>query len=207
MSNNPDFEKDLAAIRNLMERSSRFISFSGLAGILAGVYALAGCAIAFVRVPPTGEQGSFLLGDFQKPGAIPELVTIAALVLVASLLTGFIVTGRRAQRLGVNMFDEAGRRTLFNLSIPLVAGGVFILVLLSSGQFGLVAACCLIFYGLALIQASPNLFDEVRYLGYLEIALGLIAAAVPGYGLYLWAIGFGVLHIIYGAVLFRKYEA
>lgn len=204
---NNDFEKDLAAIRNLMERSSRFISFSGLAGILAGVYALAGCAFAFFRVPPTGEQGSFRLEDFQAPGATPELVTIAALVLVASLLTGFIVTGRRARRLGVNVFDEAGKRTLFNLSIPLVAGGLFILVLLANNQFTLVAASCLIFYGLALIQASPNLFDELRYLGYLEIVLGLIAASVPGYGLYLWATGFGVLHIIYGAVLFRKYEA
>lgn len=207
MNTPQNFEKDLATIRTLMERSSRFISFSGLAGIMAGVYALAGSVVAFMRVPPTGEQGRFEVADFQVPGAVSTLVTIAVSVLAATLITGFVVTGRRAKRLGVNMFDEAGKRMLVNLSIPLMAGGLFILILLASDNFVLVSACCLLFYGLALIQASPNLFDEVRYLGYLQIAIGLIAAAIPGYALYLWGFGFGVLHLIYGVVLFRKYEA
>jgi len=207
MENNPDFEKELAAIRQLMERSFRFISFSGLSGILAGIYAIAGATVAYLKVGPSGENGRYLLEDFQQTGVTTALITIATVVLVASLVTGFWVTQRRARRLGVSMLDEGAKRTMINLSIPLVTGGLFILILLASDGFSLVAATTLLFYGLALVQASPNLFDEVRYLGYCEIALGLIAAAIPGYGLYIWAFGFGVLHIVYGGLLLRKYEA
>ncbi len=207
MNSNSDFEKDLAAIRQLMERSNRFISFSGLSGILAGVYALAGFAVAFIRIPPTGGGAQYLAGDLEGSGAMMELVTIAGLVLLATLITGLWVTDRRAKRLGVKMLDEGGRRMLMNLAIPLCAGGAFALLLLTGGQYSLLAPACLLFYGLALVNASPNLFDEVRYLGYSEIVLGLIATALPGYGLYLWAAGFGVLHVIYGVLLFRKYEA
>lgn len=207
MNSNSDFEKDLAAIRQLMERSNRFISFSGLSGILAGVYALAGFAVAFIRIPPTGGGAQYLAGDLEGSGAMMELVTIAGLVLLATLVTGLWVTDRRAKRLGVKMLDEGGRRMLMNLAIPLCVGGAFALLLLTGGQYSLLAPACLLFYGLALVNASPNLFDEVRYLGYSEIVLGLIATALPGYGLYLWAAGFGVLHVIYGVLLFRKYEA
>ena len=207
MNSNSDFEKDLAASRQLMERSNRFISFSGLSGILAGVYALAGFAVAFIRIPPTGGGAQYLAGDLEGSGAMMELVTIAGLVLLATLVTGLWVTDRRAKRLGVKMLDEGGRRMLMNLAIPLCAGGAFAFLLLTGGQYSLLAPACLLFYGLALVNASPNLFDEVRYLGYSEIVLGLIATALPGYGLYLWAAGFGVLHVIYGVLLFRKYEA
>lgn len=207
MENNADFEKELVTIRQLMERSFRFISFSGLSGILAGIYAIAGAVAAYLQVRPSGEGGRYLLEDFQQPGATTTLITIATVVLVASLVTGFWVTHRRARRLGVPMLDEGGKRTLINLAIPLVTGGLFILILLASDGFSLVAATTLLFYGLALVQASQNLFDEVRYLGYCEIALGLIAAAIPGFGLYVWAFGFGVLHVVYGGLLLRKYEA
>jgi hypothetical protein len=127
-------------------------------------------------------------------------------VLVASLATGLWLSARKASRLGVNVWDETGRRLLVNLAIPLVTGGIFILLLFWGGNFTLLAPACLIFYGLALVNASPNLVDEIRFLGLSEIALGLIATAVPGIGLFLWAAGFGILHIVYGSVLYRKYD-
>ncbi|HMI66070.1 MAG TPA: hypothetical protein VK517_08550, partial [Cyclobacteriaceae bacterium] len=76
-----------------------------------------------------------------------------------------------------------------------------------SDQFGIVAPSFLIFYGLALINASPNLYEEIRYLGYSEILLGLLCAVLPNYGLLFWAIGFGLFHILYGAVMYKKYDA
>jgi hypothetical protein len=79
--------------------------------------------------------------------------------------------------------------------------------MLSRGYCGTAAPAMLIFYGLALINASPNLFDEIRYLGYSEILIGLLAAAFIGYGLYFWAFGFGVLHIAYGLVMYKKYDS
>jgi hypothetical protein len=199
------FEQDLASIRQLMERSVKFISFSGLSGILAGVYALVGAAVAWYRIG-VEQPFRYTIGDISAPGVMNDLVVIALVVLIASLTTGLWISSRKARSLGVNVWDQTGKRMFINLGVPLVTGGIFIILLLLSDHYGLIAAACLIFYGLALVNASPNLVGEVRYLGYLEITLGLAATAFPGTGLFLWAIGFGVLHILYGSILFRKYK-
>ncbi len=205
--NQPGFEQDIASIRRLMERSVRFISFSGLSGIMAGIYALAGASVAYFRIQYPAGPFRVTVGTIGAPGVIGELITIALLVLVASVSTGLWLSARKASKLGVRVWDETGRRMFINLLIPLVSGGLFILLLLLSDHYGLVAPCCLIFYGLALVNASPSLVDEIRFLGFCEIVLGLIATAIPGLGFFLWAAGFGILHIIYGSVLYRKYDA
>ncbi len=194
-------------MRKLMERSVKFMSLSGLSGVLAGIYALAGVAIAYLNVLPS--TGSVLVSEdvLGAPGVLSGLAFIALVILTASLATGFWLSARRAGRLGVNVWDETGRRLFVNLAIPLVTGGIFIVLLMYNGQIGLLAPACLIFYGLALVNASPNLVDEVRFLGISEIILGLVSMVVPPLGLVLWAIGFGVLHIVYGSVLYRKYES
>ncbi len=104
------------------------------------------------------------------------------------------------------IWNETSRRLLINLAIPLIVGGIFTLVLVYHGHYNVVAASVLIFYGLALINASSNLFEEIRYLGYCELVVGLIAGVLPGYGLYFWAVGFGLLHILYGGMMYRKYD-
>jgi hypothetical protein len=112
----------------------------------------------------------------------------------------------KARRHGMEFWNDTTRRLVFNLAVPLLTGAAFIILQLLQDRYGLVAPACLIFYGLALINASSNLFDEVRYLGYSEIIIGLVCTALPEYGLLLWAIGFGVFHIFYGALMFRKYD-
>lgn len=206
MNSNPGFEQDIASIRRLMERSVRFLSFSGLSGILAGVYALAGAAVAYYRIQYPGQPFRIAV-DTIRPPLMTELVSIAMIVLVASVTTGLWLSARKAKRMGVNVWDETGRRLAINLAVPLLTGGIFIVLLVMGGQYGLMAPACLIFYGLALVNASPNLVDEIRFLGYSEIILGLLGTAVPEIGLFLWAVGFGLLHIIYGSVLYRKYDA
>jgi putative exporter of polyketide antibiotics len=121
-------------------------------------------------------------------------------------LTGYVLASRKAKKLGLKVWDATSKRLVINLIIPLLTGGIFILILLAKGYYGIVAPACLIFYGLALINASANLFDEVRYLGFCEIVLGLVATLMPGFGLLFWAIGFGLLHIVYGALMFKKYD-
>jgi hypothetical protein len=64
----------------------------------------------------------------------------------------------------------------------------------------------LIFYGLALLNASKYTLKEIRYLGMSEICLGLIASAWVQFGIVFWGIGFGMLHIIYGTFMYFKYE-
>lgn len=201
------FEQDLASIRQLMERSVKFVSLSGLSGVLAGIYALTGAAVAFFFVLPPSDSVMISEEALAAPGVMTDLMIVAGVVLAASLATGLWLSARRAKRLGVNVWDETGRRLFVNLAIPLVTGGIFILLLLSGNYLTLLAPACLIFYGLALVNASPNLVDEIRFLGFSEIALGLLGTALPGIGLFVWAAGFGLLHILYGTVLYRKYEA
>lgn len=200
------YEQDLASIRSIMERSAKFISLSGLSGILAGSYALIGSAVAYFYIQYPLPITAYRQESIQQPAIIWKLMAIALVVLVASLLSGFWLSYRKAKQQGAPIWNETSKRMLINLAIPLVTGGVFILILLSNGHYGVVAPACLLFYGLALINASAHLYEEVRYLGYLEIILGLISASLPGYGLLFWAIGFGVLHVVYGAIMYRKYD-
>ena len=88
MNSQPGFEQDLASMRKLMERSVKFMSLSGLSGVLAGIYALAGVAIAYFRVLPS--TGSMQVSEdvLGAPGVLSRLAVIALVVLTASLATG-----------------------------------------------------------------------------------------------------------------------
>ena len=217
-----EIEDELASIRNLMERSSKFISLSGLSGILAGIYALIGAIAAYFfiyeAVPDyvtvdknsytkafndVGGDGRFYWGfDFNAW----KLLLTALVVLVLSLATGIFLTTRKAKKKGQPIWSSSSRALLFHMATPLVTAGILILILIHRGHYGLAAPTSLIFYGLALVGASSYTFATVKYLGLCEILLGLIAACLPGYGLLFWAIGFGVLHIVYGSVMYFKYD-
>ena len=196
-------------IKAMMERSSRFISLSGWSGIAAGVCALAGAYFAN-RVIENGSNYNYAYntGRSNTIGSLltDQLFYIAAVTFVAALILAFIFTYTRSRKQGIPIWGTASRRLILNVSIPMIVGGLFILKLLEVGAFGLIAPGCLLFYGLALINASKYTLGEIRYLGYGQIILGLINCWAIGYGLYFWAIGFGILHIIYGALMLWKYE-
>lgn len=198
----------LQDIKRIMERSSRFISLSGLSGIAAGICALAGAWFAqskFGRYYHRYDERNFYEGsDFQQLKS--ELFVVAGIVLAAALTASFYFTWRKARQSHLPVWNHTSRKLLINMIIPLAAGGLFILALLQHNDWRFVAPSCLIFYGLALINAGKYTFTDIRYLGLLEVALGLINTQFIGYGLYFWAIGFGVLHIIYGAIMWWKYE-
>ncbi len=196
----------LTDIRSMMERSSRCISLSGLSGVFAGIFALIGAYLANQKIQELNLSLYSRAASISFYEVFIYLFTIAVSVLVASLLVGTLLTIRNSKRKGIRVWDNSAKRLLINLGIPLVAGGLFCLVLLYHQIIGLVAPATLIFYGLALINASKYTFNDIRYLGMLEIGLGLLASVFIGYGLYFWAFGFGVLHIVYGAVMYFKYE-
>lgn len=202
---NQRIQQDLESIRQLMERSVKFISLSGLSGILSGVYALIGAALAYNQIysGDVARSMAYYQGNFP---VVRNLLIIALVVLIASLVTGWWFSFRKAKKLRTKIWNETSKRLLLNLGIPLIVGGIFTLVLIYHGHYNVVAASVLIFYGLALINASSNLFEEIRYLGYCELIVGLIASALPGFGLYFWAVGFGLLHILYGGMMYRKYD-
>lgn len=198
-------ESDLKDIKELMERSSRFISLSGLSGVFAGVYALIGAWVATVYVLPARQEYD-LPGNTENLERLPLIVMIAASVLILSIATAIFFTTKNARKKNQKIWDKRSQRMLSNLAVPLVTGGLFLLILLAQGTLYLIAPAMLIFYGLALINGSKYTLNDIRYLGYMEIILGLLATWFYGNGLLFWTIGFGVLHVIYGAVMYWKYE-
>jgi hypothetical protein len=201
-----EYEKDLASIRNMMEKSVKFISLSGLSGVLAGIYALLGAVAAYYAAYYPNSPFGYRQLSINEPTVLFKLIGIATIVLVASISTGIWLSSRAAKKLGVQLWSPSGKLLVMKMAIPLVTGGLFILIMLWTQHFGLAAPSCLIFYGLALINASSNTVDEIRYLGFSEIILGLLCALYPGFGLVFWSIGFGVLHIVYGAIMYNKYD-
>ena len=204
-----DSLQEVKDIRRMMERSSRFISLSGFSGVAAGLCALAGAAIARYGIFKEyyelyDDRGYFINTAFADLKW--RLILLAAGVFAAAFLSAFYFTWRRAQKQGNTLWNYTSRRLFWNMVMPLAAGGLFIWGMLSYNQWMFVAPACLIFYGLALVNASKYTLTDIRYLGYCEIVIGLVNMLWIGKGLYFWALGFGVMHIVYGIVMWMKYE-
>ncbi|HEX5653814.1 MAG TPA: hypothetical protein VFX58_12110 [Chitinophagaceae bacterium] len=204
-----DSLQEVKDIRRLMERSSRFISLSGISGVAAGLCALAGAAIAELVIFKKyyvnyNDRGYFTASDFE--GLRMQLLLLGAAVFVVAFSLAFYFTWQKTKKQGVSLWNPTSRRLFWNIVIPLAAGALFILSMLQYNEWRFIAPACLVFYGLALVNASKYTLTDIRYLGYCEIVLGLINMQWIGYGLYFWAIGFGILHILYGIIMWWKYE-
>lgn len=201
----------LTEIRSLMERSSKFLSLSGLSGVSAGVVALIGSAIVYMRVRTDwlrvlNYERLPKYGSSTYAEANAFLIQTALLILVVALASGTFFTVRKARRQGLKVWNQASRRLLWALAVPLITGGLFCLGLLHYHLLFLTPPATLVFYGLALLNGSKYTVRDVEYLGYSEIALGLTALFITGYNLLFWTIGFGVLHILYGTAMYWKYD-
>ena len=199
----------LQQIRSIMERSARFLSLSGWSGIWAGMVALAGSVAAYTQLDhyyySYNTRGGYRGSDFEM--LRNKLLVLAMVIFVLAFIGGFYFTYRKNQRAGIKMWNTASRKMVINLAIPLFAGAAIILAFAFRGDWIYIAPACLIFYGLALINGSKYTVSDIKYLGLTEVLLGSIGLFIePGYGLYLWALGFGVLHIVYGIIMWRKYD-
>ena len=198
----------LRDIRQMMQRSSKFISLSGLSGIAAGLWGLAGSFAAW-KVVLAHEQ-RYASGLPYSRQAIEQLrvhlFLLALGVLGLALLSAFYFTWRKTKKDGVPLWNHTSWQLTWNMLLPLGAGGLFVLALLQAGVWPFIVPACLVFYGLALINASKFTLSDIRYLGISEIILGLIATQYLNKGLLFWAIGFGALHIIYGFIMWWKNE-
>lgn len=196
--------EQLKEIRSMMERSSKFLSLSGLSGISAGICALIGAWYAHQTIHVDGLYQLF--DPTVREEIVPILLLDAAAVLISALLTGVFFTVRKARKNGINVWNSTSKRLLVSMLIPLFAGGIFGLALLHHGFFWLCFPTTLVFYGIALVNASKYTVHDTFYLGISEIVLGLVALYLAQWNLLFWAIGFGVLHIIYGLVVYFRYD-
>ena len=205
--------EDLHHIKQMMERSNRFISLSGLSGIAAGLSALVGAWFANQVIEDNGGTSGYRelvsktfaftsIRDFMGH----RLFQIAVYTFCAAFLSAFLFTYISSKKNRVPLWGYTSRRLLVNVSVPMIAGGIYLFREMQFGNYGLIAPGCLIFYGLALINAGKYTLSEIRYLGYCQLLLGIVNCWFVGSGLYFWAIGFGLLHIIYGGMMWYKYE-
>jgi hypothetical protein len=199
MENKLDYSDDIKTIKKIMEESSRFLSLSGLSGLLAGILAVLGgiianSAIKKIEISQDVSSLKFLL------------FSDALLVLLFALAGGFYFSYRNARRKGQLIWSPVSKRLLLNLFIPLIAGGFFVMILYIGNQWSLIVPSMLIFYGLALINACKFTYNEVFYLGLAELLTGFIASFFQGFPLLFWILGFGFLHIAYGLIMYRKYK-
>jgi hypothetical protein len=200
-----DYIKDLEQIKDIMNRSTRFITLSGLSGVSTGIIALAGAIVAY--------QTFFKDTDYLVYEAVGlsgaftgQLLVIALGTLVLSVISALFFTRRQTKKQQQPAWDAQSKRLLINLLIPLVAGGLFALMLLLKGFVGMLPPVTLLFYGLALVNASKYTLSDIRSLGLIEVALGLLAFWFIGYGLLIWALGFGLVQLVYGLLMQKKYS-
>ena len=203
-------------IRQLMQKSSRFISLSGLSGIAAGLCALVAAWVARQTINTYSVNSTEWQGPVREYGGYRSiqsysgleyrLLLIAGITFVMAFLLAFIFTWLRSRKTGVPIWGFMARKVMIAVIVPMLAGGLLIWRMMDYGTYGLIAPACLLFYGLGLINASKFTFTEIRYLGYGQLVLGAINLWLPGYGLYFWAIGFGMLHIIYGFIMWWRNE-
>ena len=193
--------EDIKAIRDLMEKSTKFLSLSGLSGVSAGITAIIGSAVAYFWLlqDPSATDYNF----FQE---LFIFLLIAFSVLVIALSFGIYFSWKKARKSNQKLVNKTTLKMLYHLGLPLLTGGVFSLIFLLRGDIEMVASATLIFYGLALINVSKFTFPEVHYLGITEIVLGLISAIFLNHGIVFWTVGFGVCHILYGFIMYRKYD-
>lgn len=207
MKEERDYIQDIVEIRSMMERSTKFLSLSGWAGVMAGIYALAGAYIAFNFLG--FNPGKIVYSTTESatiPSNLPAVIFVAIVILTLAIGTAIYLSYKKAMRKGEKVWNATSRRMVTSMAVPLVAGGILVLVLLSKGFIGLIAPLTLLFYGLALYSASKFTYNDVKLLGLIQIGLGLAGTWFITYGLLLWVIGFGVVHIVYGIYMHFRYE-
>ena len=198
--------EDLKEIKDIMNRSSRFLSLSGISGVSAGIIALAGAYTAQLLVFRQGNLLTFNQTELSS-GQVMNLLAIALATMVVSIGLVIVLTTRETKKRGQKIWDHQTKRVLINLFIPLVTGGITGLIFITKGFVGVVIPLTLIFYGLALFNVSKYTLNEIRSLGLIEIVLGLLALQFIAYSLWFWTAGFGLFHIVYGIIVKQKYKS
>ncbi len=170
-----------------MERASSFTAVPGWGGVAIGVTALIAGAAAYGR--PLDIQFSIWLAE-------------AAVALVVGI---WAVTAK-TKRLSQSVQTKAGRRALLSFMPPLLAGGVLTAVLYQIHVLGVIPGLWLLLYGAAVVTGGAFSIRIIPVMGLCFMLLGAIALlASQVWGDVFLMMGFGVIHIVFGAVIARRH--
>lgn len=191
----------LQDIRSIMDRSSRVLSLSGWSGIWAGLVALVATGIAYQKTAAVPFASGAAISAL-----VDELALLALLTLIVAVTGAFYFSYRKNKKQGQRTFNAAARKMIISMCIPMLAGGWMCGVFMMNADFGYIIPTMLVVYGLTLINSSKYSISDIRWLGLFEVLLGCIAFLKPEWHLYAWGLGFGILHIIYGFIMWHKYD-
>ncbi len=198
--------EDLKEIKDIMNRTTRFLSLSGLSGVSTGIIALVGAFLAYQTIFKDQGYLAYNVVGINSDN-LRYLLLIAVGTLILSIGSAIFFTSKKTKKQNQSGWNSQTKELLFNLLIPLITGGLLCLTLLFKGFVGILPPLTLIFYGLALLNGSKYTLSEIKKLGLIEILLGLTAFHFIDYGLLFWAFGFGVVQILYGIIIQIKYKS
>lgn len=200
-----DVNETLNGIRQLMEESRKVMFLDGSAGILISIWAAAGVMAASYLIGGSVLPAFFVepctAADWESGISLPALGAVAILTFTAAFATIWLMTSRRAARLGyAPTLNGPVGNLLKHFFAVMMAGGLVCLTTIVNGTVILVPGLMLVFYGIALMAISPIAFrySITKYLGYAQVAVGIVALCLPEYGLSFWFIGFCLLHLFWG---------
>jgi hypothetical protein len=179
---------NLRYIRETMERATAFTGISGWGEVAIGVTALAASALAAVQ--PTYKAW---------------LAVWIADGLISLLIAGWSMD-RKARAAQMPLVSGPGRKAVFSLSPPIIAGGLLTIMLFQSGQTNAIPGVWLLLYGTGVITGGMFSVPVVPIMGLCFMILGAAALfAPPSFTNWFMAAGFGGLHIVFGLIISRKY--
>lgn len=195
--------ENLSELKGILSRNTRFLSFSGLAGVIAGVLALIGQTVAVMYYLSHPEI------DITKKLA-PEhaivFLTISAAIMILSVGVGYVLTNKNIKKTGEKLNSGLIKNTLLNICLPIAVGGVMCLMAYMQGHNMVIPSYMLLFYGLALFGGSKYSFDDLKMVGSAFILLGMVSYFDPSLSIFTWGLGFGILHIVYGLQIYFQRE-
>lgn len=180
--------EDLRAIRTAMEGSSRFTSVSGVGEMAVGVTALLAAWLAAGRASSSAWLGVWFA----------EAILAGGLSLVAA--------GWKARRTGGTLWSLPARRFALSLAPPLVAGAALTPVFYRAGLIDLLPGAWMLLYGTGVVTGGAFSVRTVPLTGVAFMLAGAVALALPGMGRDAWmALGFGGIHLVFGALLAARH--
>ena len=201
--NNNEAINTLNEIKDLMKKSSRFQTISGLSIIIIGIYASIvslGAWLLLSNHEPYSWLPSWSVDlAINTPGRTWVAILCALALVVVSFGTVCIMSYAKTKRQNHQVsFDQTVRRPLLHFFVPAITGGLLCLAMLLQGHYGLTSSFMLVFYGLALINCSHYTTSSIALLGYGELLLGIIDCFLISHGILFWFLGFGLWHIVFG---------
>lgn len=193
-------QKTLEEIKEMMSQSSKFISLSGLSGIVIGLL-----TILSVYIFSTQYQINPLDGEAQALSSLTEnellrLYNASVVLLIFSLIITFLMSKHKAKKEGKDIWGPASRQLISSMALPFSFGFLFCSILFFKAP-DMVLPLSLLVYGFSLFSGSRNTLNSIKTFGIIQMSLSVICLLFSGYSILIWTLGFGLSHAIYGAFM------